>query len=104
MATIFGGIHCMAWFFAFTSYQEQVLWRMSAVAITFIPWLLFFIVFSGDSIPTVVKSIYVMFLWLCLFLYITARAVLLVLMFTTLRNLPPDAYKEVLWTSLVPHL
>ncbi|KAG1889799.1 uncharacterized protein F5891DRAFT_128893 [Suillus fuscotomentosus] len=39
MATIFGGIHCMAWFFAFPTYQERVLWRMSAVAITCTPWL-----------------------------------------------------------------
>ncbi|KAG1848089.1 hypothetical protein DFJ58DRAFT_475484 [Suillus subalutaceus] len=39
MATIFGGIHCMAWFFGFPTYQEQVLWCMSAVAITCTLWL-----------------------------------------------------------------
>ncbi|KAJ8583491.1 hypothetical protein M405DRAFT_775354, partial [Rhizopogon salebrosus TDB-379] len=39
MATVFGGIHCIAWFFAFPTSQEQVLWRMSAVVITFVPWL-----------------------------------------------------------------
>jgi hypothetical protein len=38
MTTTFGGIHCIAWFFAFPTCQEQVLWRMSAVAITCTPW------------------------------------------------------------------
>jgi hypothetical protein len=37
MTTVFGGIHCIAWFFAFPTSQEQVLWRMSAVAIIFVP-------------------------------------------------------------------
>ncbi|KAG2067531.1 hypothetical protein BDR04DRAFT_844965 [Suillus decipiens] len=121
MATVFGGIHCIAWFFAFPTYQEQVLWRMSAVAITCAPLL---------SIITFILQIPNLLLRLCyltvshltdlLFphsrfplgpitslyaiLYITARAVLLVLMFTTLRSLPPDAYKAVSWTSLMPHL
>ncbi|KAG1725936.1 hypothetical protein EDB19DRAFT_1753783, partial [Suillus lakei] len=40
----------------------------------------------------------------CAMLYIAARAILLVLMFTTLRNLPPDAYKVLSWTTFVPHL
>ncbi|KAG1848041.1 hypothetical protein DFJ58DRAFT_842982 [Suillus subalutaceus] len=91
MATIFGGIHCMAWFFAFPTYQEQVLWRISAVAITFTP--VYILGFAYDLICLA----FVM-------LYITARAVLLVFMFTTLRDLPPDAYKAVSWTSFVPHL
>ncbi|KAG1778927.1 hypothetical protein EV702DRAFT_1044335 [Suillus placidus] len=103
MATIFGGIHCMAWFFAFPTYQEQVLWRMSAAAITFTPWLffltlrLFEVLITSNAVIFSVFTLYAM-------LYITARAVLLVLMFTTLRHLPPDAYKAVSWTSLVPHL
>ncbi|KAG1896617.1 uncharacterized protein F5891DRAFT_983420 [Suillus fuscotomentosus] len=36
--------------------------------------------------------------------YITGRGILLVLMFTTLRNLPPGVYQVVSWTALVPHL
>lgn len=100
MATIFGGIHCMAWFFAFPTYQEQVLWRMSAVAITGIPWLLvpitcFLIILN---VPSAVGKA------LCVMSYIAARAILLVLTFTTLRNLPSDTYKVVSWTSYVPHL
>ncbi|KAG2063725.1 hypothetical protein BDR04DRAFT_1037230 [Suillus decipiens] len=114
MTTIFGGIHCMAWFFAFCTHQEQVLWRMSAVVITCTPWFSLLVVTAGafveniignyvgkDIVRAVWSIIVVLF---AIILYITARAVLLVLMFTTLRNLPPGAYKAVLWTSLVPHL
>ncbi|KAG1731261.1 hypothetical protein EDB19DRAFT_1912560 [Suillus lakei] len=103
MATIFGGIHYMAWFFAFPTHREQALWRMSAIAITCTPRLGFLSGFvpNLDRIPNVAWIIvcvsYVM-------LYIAARAILLVLMFTTLRDLPPDAYKALSWTSLVPHL
>ncbi|KAG1778930.1 hypothetical protein EV702DRAFT_145017 [Suillus placidus] len=104
MATIFGGIHCMAWFFAFPTYQEQVLWRMSAVAITFTPWLCFLVKLSPKSALTVMQVVYALIILVSVILYITARAVLLVLMFTTLRNLLSDAYKAVWWTSLVPHL
>ncbi|KAG1840872.1 hypothetical protein C8R48DRAFT_787880 [Suillus tomentosus] len=103
MATIFGGIHCMAWFFAFPTYQERVLWRMSAVAITFTPWLGLLtapLLAALDASLTWFILLYVPYIML----YITARGVLLVLMFTTLRDLPPDAYQTVLWTSLVPHL
>ncbi|KAG2340543.1 hypothetical protein BDR05DRAFT_889777 [Suillus weaverae] len=106
MATVFGSIHCMAWFFAFPTHQEQVLWRMSAVAITFTPWLCFPMKMNlnSESISKVVMFVYGMIRLVSVVLYITARAVLLVLMFTTLCNLPPDAYKAVSWTSVVPHL
>ncbi|KAG1721666.1 hypothetical protein EDB19DRAFT_1859686 [Suillus lakei] len=103
MATIFGGIHCMVWFFAFQTYQEQVLWRMSAVAITTIPGLCFLMLlpcvvdFAGDVVTLLT-------LFVSLILYITARAILLVLMVTTLHHLPLNAYRAVVWTTLVPHL
>ncbi|KAG2040481.1 hypothetical protein BDR03DRAFT_948893 [Suillus americanus] len=107
MASMFGGIHCMAWFFAFPTYQDQVLWRMSAVAITCTPWSGLYVVsivmmVSHASITEPINGL--IMLIICPMVYIIGRAVLLVLMFTTLRNLPPDAYTAVLWTSLMPHL
>ncbi|KAG2099553.1 uncharacterized protein F5147DRAFT_711668, partial [Suillus discolor] len=93
----------MAWFFAFPTPQERVLWRMSAVAITGTPWigLLAAPLLTALGTPLL---IFILLYALCIMLYITSRAVLLVLMFTTLRHLPLDAYKAVSWTSLVPHL
>ncbi|KAG1836388.1 hypothetical protein DFJ58DRAFT_171837 [Suillus subalutaceus] len=103
MATIFGGIHCMAWFFAFPTYQEQVLWRISAVAITCTPSFVFLTI-SIVEVLNPSNAVAIPILALYALLYITARSVLLVLMFATLHNLSPNAYKAVLWTSLVPHL
>ena len=37
-------------------------------------------------------------------LYIIARAVTLVLAFTSLRELPPGAYETVHWTTFIPHV
>jgi hypothetical protein len=104
MATVFGGIHCMAWFFTFPTYQEQVLWHVSAIVTTFTPLLCFCVYFLPGSEQHILGIVYNRICLAFVILYITARAVLLVLMFTTLRNLPPDAYEAVLWTSLVPHL
>jgi hypothetical protein len=95
----------MAWLFSFPTFQEQVLWRMSAVAITFTPWLYFLVVSAPIAVPMPVVGIVLGLIYLAtVMLYILARIVLLVLMFTTLRNLPPDAYKAVSWTTVVPHL
>ena len=43
VALIFGGIHCIGWSFHFPSHAEQLLWRMSSIAITANP--------SGDYVP-----------------------------------------------------
>ncbi|KAG1809664.1 uncharacterized protein BJ212DRAFT_1378822 [Suillus subaureus] len=77
---------------------------MSVVAITFTPWLCFFVNLTGNLVQKVAVLAYGLILVTSVILYITARAFLLVLMFTTLRNLPPDAYEAVSWTNLVPHL
>ncbi|KAG2040484.1 hypothetical protein BDR03DRAFT_1089877 [Suillus americanus] len=101
VVTIFGGIHCMAWLFAFPTHQGQpeVLWRLSAIAITCAPWfhplatILAFLVtlVLGDEGATLFFLI-----WFgSVILYITSRVILLVLMFTTLRSRPPGAYKTV---------
>ncbi|KAG2353826.1 hypothetical protein BDR07DRAFT_1431835 [Suillus spraguei] len=106
MATIFGSIHLIAWSFKFVSYQG-VLWHASAIAVTFTPWLCFLVNFfdSLESVPNVVHGfVSSLVLLLSVVVYITARALILALMFTTLRDLPTRALWEVSWASLVPHL
>lgn len=107
MATIFGGIHYFAWSSAFPTYQEQAIWRISAVTSICAPWLgflvgwLFAIVNCESRVLALLGS---MVRVLCAMLYITGRAILLILMVATLRSLPPDAYEEAPWISQVPHL
>ncbi|KAG2035080.1 hypothetical protein BDR03DRAFT_868841 [Suillus americanus] len=106
MVIIFGGIHCTAWFYTLPTYQEQVLWCTSAV-ITMCPCLVFvaaFVLFrSGIERMGSESLTFTLFLRACIALYIAARILLFIFMFTTLRNLPSNAYKVVSWTSLVPH-
>ncbi|KAG2116828.1 hypothetical protein DEU56DRAFT_839676 [Suillus clintonianus] len=95
----------MAWFFAFPTHKEQVLWRISAVAITCTPSLEFLSPAIGSVRGNVViAGIIIVVMIIFPLLYIVSRAMLLVLMFTTLRHLPVDAYTTVSWISLVPHL
>ena len=99
----FGAIHCISWGFSFPTRAELLIWRVSCIAITAVPiyiplgyflgiWLadmdtvLCFIPLSGGI------------------LYILARAVTLVLAFTSLRGLPPGAYETVHWTTFIPHV
>ncbi|KAG2051829.1 hypothetical protein BDR06DRAFT_1010126 [Suillus hirtellus] len=111
MATIFGSVHCMAWFFAFPTYYEQVLWHTSAIAITSTPCVEPCVLYVEDILEDFdisnwlyVTRIFSSAILIFPIVYITGRGILLVLMFTTLRNLPPDVYQVVSWTALVPHL
>ncbi|KAG1897056.1 uncharacterized protein F5891DRAFT_564311 [Suillus fuscotomentosus] len=108
IATIFGGVHCIAWFLSFPTYQEQVLWRTSAVVTTCTPSVsLCFLCIAGIFVKSeshAFRIIAVLLFAISSIMYVTGRGVLLILMFTTLRNLPPDVYKVVSWTALVPHL
>ena len=105
----FGAIHCIAWLFSFPTHAELLIWQISSVVITAVPihiilmsvlahWL-FTIDFDKFAITAVffgpVSGV---------ILYIIARAVTLVLAFTSLRELPHGAYETVHWTTFIPHV
>ena len=106
----FGVIHCIAWHFSSPTHTELLMWRISSVAITVLPiYIPLMIVFGGllgtliDSEKFVITVVYFVPLSAGL-LYILARAVTLVLAFTSLRDLPPGAYETVHWTTFIPHV
>ena len=103
---VFGGIHCIAWSFAFPSPTERLLWRMSSIAITAIPLAFGGIFFIYDQLDddNPVETILSITLFLLFLLYPISRIVLLVLSLTTLRSLPPSAYQTVQWTTFLPHI
>ena len=106
VAMVFGGIHCIAWSFSFPSPTEQLLWRISSIAITGIPLAVVGIVFiavlldDDNPVETILDIPYI----LLVFLYPISRILLLVLSLTTLRSLPPSAYQTVQWTTFIPHV
>ena len=103
---VFGGIHCVAWSFDFPSPIEQLLWRISSIAITGIPLAAVGIVFmykqfhSNNPVKVILKTTF----YLLVLLYPISRIVLLVLSLTTLRSLPPSTYRMVQWTAFLPHV
>ena len=106
---LFGGIHCIAWFFVFPSIIEEYIWKASAAAITAIPIIFFIEFFIDNLIPdkSFLKSFFKSFrhsmalFWVVI--YFASRIALLVLSLLTLRSLPPKSLLEIEWSSFIPH-
>ncbi|PVG02859.1 hypothetical protein CPB86DRAFT_780285 [Serendipita vermifera] len=115
---LFGGIHCLAWSSSFPSHTEQLLWRISVVAMVGIPALLTASL-GVDMLygrvkrhgPEWVKRV----LWgtiaasVCIIpfaglLYSISRVTTLALAVKNLTSLPIGAYQTVPWTQWVPHV
>jgi hypothetical protein len=100
-ATVFGAIHCAAWYFEFPSHVEQVLWRVASVAITSLPITAVLLTWLYSQKP---KFVYAAMLVVLLLIYAICRFILLVLPLLSLRALSPGIFRSVYWTTLVPHL
>ncbi|KZP12330.1 hypothetical protein FIBSPDRAFT_836380 [Athelia psychrophila] len=100
---IFGAVHCFAWSFAFPSQAEKLLWRISAVTTVVIPLFYCVLVVLIAMEVNLGKPVMILSAVAIPF-YLMARAVLLVLTFTTLRNLPPAAYEAIHWMTFIPHV
>ncbi|TFK24805.1 hypothetical protein FA15DRAFT_704241 [Coprinopsis marcescibilis] len=116
LASVFGAIHCIAWFFQFQNTVDCQLWRVSSLYITIAPFLVLLprlcnlananltssfagTVMEGFSYITLNLAYY-----LLLPLYVPARIILLVLAMKQLTYLTPDARRTVEWLNLVPHV
>ena len=86
------------------------MWRISSVAITalpiYIPLMIFLGIWLGNVMDFDKFGITIIYSGPLSggILYIIARAVTLVLAFTSLRDLPPGAYQTVHWTTFIPHV
>lgn len=128
VATIFGGLHLIAWHFQFPSHIEQLLWRIGALTITVIPVASLALVFSvilfllgADFLETrfgvpatdfnIPSSIEVILAILGAFVtvigligYMLARLLLLTEAVVLLRKQPESAFYAIDWTHFLPHL
>ena len=106
----FGAIHCIAWCFSFPTHTELLIWRISSIVITAIPIYIPSLFVLANQLGRKMDfsncgSVIAYFGALSGgILYILARAVTLVLAFTSLRDLPPGAYETVHWTTFIPHI
>ena len=108
IATIFGGIHCVAWSFQFPSHTEQLLWRIASLSITCVPMVILFTRLPGtqlDPLPDWLQNVLLVpGIIGSPLLYVLSRVALLVIAFMSLRSLPPGAYETVHWTTFIPHV
>ena len=111
VGAVFGGIHCIGWFFDFPSSAEAMLWRVSSAVLTGIAFLfpiLFAIVaillglYSGSS--HLQEYFAIAFYTIILLAYVVSRLLLLVEAFISLRHVTPRMLALVEWTSFIPHI
>lgn len=103
VAAIFGGVHCLAWSTTFPSDLEELMWKLSALIVTFFPALLLplFITIEDDFRPELMGiTISVLFFFFFSF-YIIARVFLIVLPFLALRALRPGTLRDVEWSRYI---
>ncbi|KAG9309338.1 hypothetical protein JVU11DRAFT_10830 [Chiua virens] len=96
----FGTLHALAWNYEFPSGPERTVWRVASLALVIPP---FICGIGAVSLPAGSRTLT---LWLWIFVVIggVSRLTLVVLMFMSLRSLPPSSYQVVLWTNYIPHL
>jgi hypothetical protein len=108
---IFGALHLIPiWLSGFPSGVGKTLWQVSAIVITATPTItalsLMAMTTYDDKPGPLNEIIFILagILVLATFVaYAAARVILLVLCFTTLRSLPPEAFLSVEWTRFIPH-
>ena len=101
IGVIFGGIHCVGWFFIFPSSDEAMLWRVSSVVLTGIAFLFplhIYIVRKTNNF-IIGQSVIIILL-----VYVVSRLLLLVEALISLRHLTPGMLASVKWTSFIPHI
>ncbi|KAJ7207241.1 hypothetical protein GGX14DRAFT_698321 [Mycena pura] len=106
VGSVFGAIHCAAWYASFPSSDEMWMWRSCAVSVTAIPLLgliALAIVSKIEGNSTIFRAVALPVFVLSILLYIVARLFLIVLPFTALRALPPGAFVDVDWNLYLPH-
>ena len=108
VGVVFGGIHCVGWFYNFPSSVEAMLWRVSSVVLTGIAFLLPIslvgALLSSMKIYHRQPDFSVASFSIILLVYVLSRLFLLVEAFISLRRLSPGMLALVKWTSFIPHI
>ncbi|CCA74337.1 hypothetical protein PIIN_08290 [Serendipita indica DSM 11827] len=103
---VFGAVHFLAWSSPFPSHHMQFLWRFATIVMTAVPpaaVILFMFTAVIEGCFSLDKSI-LSFLLLLTPLYFVGRGITIVLALVTLASLPLEAYRDVEWSDLFPHI
>lgn len=112
--TLFGVVHCLAWYFSFPSHVEQVMWRTASLGLvvscvatlyTVVFRELNFVVYGfWYAVTEKLLSLGFALCGLSSFVYPVARITILVLAMVSLRSLPTSAFDTIDWVEFVPHI
>lgn len=105
---LFGGLHCLAWYYYFPTEAERLIWRCASIASTTIPCIGVATAcmstlsnYSSSVVSVLLFSSASILSGLELILYILARLALLAIAFTSLRSMPGDVYLTT-WAKYLP--
>ena len=108
---LFGAIHFIAWNFDFPTSVERTLWRISCIVLVVFPligslmyWTSLHYARKWGTTDTKVNRLFRPIAYSLFPIYMLARFFLLVEVFRSLAYLPPSAYKQVQWPSLIPNV
>jgi hypothetical protein len=105
---IFAGIHCLGWNYLFQAHKEQILWRVASVGMACSPLIFVIqIVIDMAAVEFAISARYIASGGLMVIytsIYVFSRITIFVLVFLSLRSLPPGAYDTVAWTMHIPHV
>ena len=104
VGAVFGGIHCVGWFFNFPSNAEAMLWRVSSAVLTVVAFLSPIIVVFLDYLSNIQEYFGLALSAIIILVYVVSRLLLIVEAFISLRHLTPGMLALVKWTSFLPHI
>ncbi|KAI9843437.1 MAG: hypothetical protein M1838_002613, partial [Thelocarpon superellum] len=109
--TLFGTIHFAAWNFDFPTRVEQLLWRISCCFLVTLPpfgtvayWSAQHLARAWGMSETRINRFLKPTAYMFVPMYALARLYFLVEVFRQLAYLPPSAFQEVEWPSVIPHV
>lgn len=105
ISVLFGAIHGNAWYYKFSSSPERWGWRISSIVISVAP-LMLLSMFAASWVGLVTQSslIFSIFREVSFSSYICSRIALLIFPLIALRALPPGAYVDLDWATIIPHI
>ena len=103
ISVLFGAIHSVAWYFEFSTSPERWGWRISSIIVSAVPLILLSMLRASES--RIGSTIIYYFFWNVFFwAYIFSRIALLLFPLIALRALPPGAYADLDWATIIPHI
>ena len=104
ISVLFGAIHGNAWYYKFSSSPERWGWRISSIVISVAPFMLLSM-FAASWVGLVTQSslIFSIFREVSFSSYICSRIALLIFPLIALQALPPGAYVDLDWATIIPH-